>query len=357
MKNAGYFGKINAKRAAFWHGHPSKSLHVILVVGEYGKSTTALLIANLLEADERKVALFTNLESRIDTEPYKTPYDTSADALHSALGAARKKNVEFVILEVTPFIRQHHIFSTIQYNSIVATSVTDDLGLFFNQEVESAALPFAKEPTQISVAPHQIIYFGDEKGSDALIKDVRLHRGGTELTMVLDHHHEYEIATYLCGTANVLNVAAAIALVYVLGGNVDTFAEGIARVESVPGNFETLATKTPYRVIMDRASTAHSLKLVIESAKQLTKRRLIVALDPRFDTTTVSLTEGIADQVVVYGSAHDDGHLKIAKNQPDAVRSALRGGRIDDTVLFIGPAYQGVSIHDIPDTAENSTGE
>ena len=357
MKNGGYFGKINAKRAAFWHGHPSKSLHVILVTGEYGKSTTALLIANLLEADQRKVALFTNLESRIGNEPYIASYDSSADALHAALSAARKSNVQFVILEVTPFIRQHHIFSTIHYNSIVATSVTDDLGLFFHQEVEFAALPFAKEATDIPVAPHQIIYFGDEKGSDAFIKDVKLQRGGTELTIVLDHHHEYELATYLSGMANVFNVAAAVAIVYVIGGDVDTFAEGIARVESVPGNFETLATKTPYRVILDRASTEHSLKLVVESAKQLVKRRLIVALDPKFDKSVISLTESLADQVVTYGSAEDDGHLKIAKNQPEAIKSALRGGRIDDTVLFIGPVYKGISIHDIPDAAEDGAGE
>lgn len=357
MKNGGYIGTINAKRAAFLHGHPSKALHVILVTGEYGKSTTALLTANLLEADGHKVALFTNVESRIGDEPYKSAYDTSADALHSALALARKRGAEYVILEVSPFISQSHIASTIQYDSIIATSITDDLGSFFTKEVKYAALPYADEPTSISIAPHQIIYFGDKEGSDALIKDVTLRRGGTELTIALDHHHEYPLATYLAGSANTLNVAAAIALVYVLGGNVDNFAEGIARVESVPGNFEAITTNTPYRVLFDRAATADSLELVIASAKALTKRRLIVALDPLFDESSFIAVRTIADQVVSYGTAPDDGHIKLAKTQPDAIKSALRSGRIDDTVLFVGPTYQGVSIHDVPDTSDNPTGE
>lgn len=335
----GYINKINAHGAALWYRQPSKSVHVIMVAGKYAKTTVALLLASVLETGDKRVAVFTGQSSLITGEPYLQQFDTSAATVQAALAAAAKARVDYVIIEATAFVCQEHILKTIHYNSIVATSIEVEIAHMFDREVEYVALPYAEEPLEIPLAPHQIAYYGRDARADIYIETSKLRRGGSEITLVLDHHNSYDLATYLLGEANVENVAAAIAMAYILGIPTDDFAEGVARIETVANNFEHVKLDAPYRLYVDSAANSESLDKLITSARALAKRRLLVALDDGFSLDDAKRAATSADQVTIYSSDVSDGHIVLAKNLDDAVITTVRGARTDDSVLLVGRKF------------------
>jgi len=335
----GYLKSLNAKRAALWYRQPSKSLHLVLVSGEAGKSTTALYLYHILRADERKTAVFTDVECYINDTPYNARYTQSASSIQAALAAAKKAECDFVIIELTPEINQKSILKTLHYNSVLATTITPDLTTLFDRETEFIALPYADEPLEIPLAPHQIAYFGDNPAADIYIDKLKLRRGGTELDIVLDHHHHHEVATYLLGVLNAHNAAAAIAMAYVLGVTTDCFAEGIARLESVSGNLEHVSINAPYNLYIDSAKSTFSAHEAVATLAGLKKRRLLVAVANSLPLELSREVANIADQVVVYGYDSVDGHLVLARDRDDAIEVTLRGARLDDLVLFLGDDF------------------
>ena len=336
VNERGYLRSINAKRAALWYRQPSKSLHLVLVTGEAGKSTTALFLYHILQADNRNVAVFTNIVSYIGDDVYHGDFGQSANGLQSALSIAKKAGCDFVIIEMTPFINLESTLRTLHYNSIIATTTSPDLTKLFDRETEFVALPYAVDPITIPLAPHQIAYFGRDAAADIYIDDIKQKRGGTEIDVVLDHHHHYALASYLLGTLNVMNIAAAIAMAYILGVPIEAFAEGVARLEQMPANLEKLALDAPYNVYLDSAKSAESASSVVETLNSLKKRRLLVALSSELPLDLANDITNIADQVTVYGGDSVDGHLVLAKDRDHAIDTTLRGARLDDSVLFLG---------------------
>lgn len=349
--STGFLDSLSAKRASLRYGHPSRSLHIIIVTGAYGKTTTALLLANLLEAGGRSVAVFTDRLSRIKQETYQKDYRHSIAALHAALAAASKQRVDFAILEYSDVLSTPQNLASIEYNSVIATTTDSGTARLFSRELDYVVLPYSGNETSVAVAPHQIVYFGEQLGADAMAKDIVLRRSGSELTILLDHHHAYPLASYLTGQANIANIAAAVAMAYVLGVDVDSFEEGVARLERVPGNYDRVSTDGPFTIILDSAKELVSRIEVLKSAKRLAKRRLLVVLDNSHDENLLEAAKSYADQVTVYGVSSIKGSYKLARDRDDAIISTLRGARKDDTVLLLGKGFtsyaDGTSTYEI----------
>jgi len=140
------------------------------------------------------------------------------------------------------------------------------------------------------------------------------------------------------GRANAYNVAAAVAAAYVLGVSIESFEEGIARLEYVPGNFEYLPLDRLYNVVVDSAHEAKSLELVVADAKKLAKRRLLVVADESVHETHYSSIKVNSSAFTAIG-AHDAPGINAASDLQTATEVVLRGAKQEDTVLFIGSEY------------------
>ena len=135
-------------------------------------------------------------------------------------------------------------------------------------------------------------------------------------------------------------LAAAVAAAYVLGIDTDLFEEGIARLEGVLGNYVPIPTDKPYDVAVDSARHHVSYELVLETAKALAKRRLIVACDETVDKQGRRYAKEIANRVVVVGTDKDEvGGVTAAENAQSAALVALRSAKKDDYVLLLGTSY------------------
>lgn len=332
--------KFRSRKAALRYGHPSRSLKVILVTGMYGKTTTARLIGEVLRESGKRVALFSDGGSYIEQVPYAPQYDSAADGLQQALSAAKKQLCDIAVVEYTTELSRHTALDDVTVEMIVATTEQGLSDVLPSVTPTYLVVPSGYVADSSGIAAHQVVSFGSDELAEVRLASTTLYRRGLELDLVFDHHTSHEVASYLVGRANALNVAAAIAAVYVLGVDTSVFSEGIARLERVPGNYDYIDKDVPYDIVVDRAVQPESVGLVIDAAKELAKRRLIVVCDEALSHDgAIDSIKTHADRIIAVGHGTDVAGVEYAHTEADAVAVALRGARQGDTVVLLGNQY------------------
>ncbi len=330
--------KLSAKLAASRYRHPAKNLRVLTIAGPYGKTTTALLLAEILQEAGHSVLTLTNRVCKLNDQTLEVDFVPKAGPLQRLLAIGRKKKVDFVILEVNQAVLDSHVLSTITLEMSIITGDSSEANALSEQPVAYTVVPSSRSSESAQVVPHQAISFGDDELADARIKNVKLYQKGTEVSLVIDHHIDMPLATHLIGRANAYNVAAAVAAAYVLSVDTSRFEEGVARLEYVPGNYEHLPLDRLYAVVVDGAHIPRSLDLVVADAKKLTKRRLLVVADESVTEQGYAKVRPHASGFIAVG-AHDGPGIKGASDNKVAAEVTLRGAKQEDTVLFLGKQY------------------
>lgn len=335
-----FLAKFRSRKAALRYGHPSRSLQVIVVAGIYGKTTTAQLIREVLREAGKRVAILTNGGSFIEDVPYTIPYDTSAEAVQRALGGAKKQNCDVAIVEYTTELARHILIDDVAPTMIVATTEQGLGDMLRGATPKFLVVPSGYKAEGVGIAAHQVVSFGVDELAEVRLEQTKLYRRGLELTLIFDHHTSHQIASYLVGRANALNVAAAIAAVYVLGVDTKVFEEGVARLERVAGNYDYLLADAPYDIVVDRAVQPESVGLVVDTAQELARRRLIVVCDEGLShDDAIEIIREHADRVIAVGKPNDQPGIERASSEVEAVGIGLRAARKGDVVLLLGSRY------------------
>ncbi len=183
---------------------------------------------------------------------------------------------------------------------------------------------------------------------------------------------EMEIAMRLLGSHNVSNALAAITVGGALGIPLDTIAEGIASVDSVPGRFEHIHAGQDFQVIVDYAHTEDGLRNVLEAAREVCSGRVICVFGcggdrdkgkrPKMAAVSAELAdysiatsdnprtespERILLDVEVglqhAGKKRDDDYL-VFVDRGDAIRRALEIAEPGDLVMIAGKGHEDYQI-------------
>lgn len=329
-----FVSRVRARKAAVRHAHPSRSLQLVLVSGE-GSSTTARVLAEIFRETGKKTAVFTPRGSFIEDVPYTPSYRSSADALQKALAACKKQRCDTAIIAVDTELEQTGVIETLSIDLGLITELTCASEVVLAQPLRYMVVPAGSDTDLSRVAPHHTITYGQDVTADAHIKAVQLYRKGTEITIVIDHQTTVELATHLIGHANASRVAAAVAAAYVMGAPVEDLPEGVARLESLLGNFQFIQHDAPYRVAIDDATSVDSVSRLVASARELTKRRILVVCDQSVDPEALSAIKSQVDRLSVV-KGHSGEATDQADSLTDAVNLTIRGAKLDDLVLLIG---------------------
>ena len=84
-----------------------------------------------------------------------------------------------------------------------------------------------------------------------------------------------EFSSPLIGAANLQNIMGAIGVGLALGLEAKTIADGIERLQSVPGRLEKVANDSGIAILVDYAHTPDALEKVLGAVRPLTPKRLI----------------------------------------------------------------------------------
>src|SRR3954469_13021883 len=267
--------------AARFHGDPTARLRVVGITGTNGKTTSAFLVRELLEAAGRQPALLGTVKSVIGgvEEPLARTTPEAID-LQAAFADMLDAGDTACAMEVSSHALELHRAASIHWAAAVFTNLTQD-HLDFHPTMEESSLAkrrlFEADPGAVVINVddeygrrlHGELGRGTtiaiERDADLRATDLRMTMSGAEFTV-----DGLRLRSPLPGRFNVLNVLGAVAVARALGVADATIERGLPHAAPVPGRFEPVDEGQGFAVLVDYAHTPDSLENVLRAARELT---------------------------------------------------------------------------------------
>lgn len=289
--------------AATFYDYPARKMMVIGVTGTDGKTTTANLIFEILKAAGQRAGLISTVNAVIGDEIIDTGFHVTtpeATDVQHYLAKMVDAGLSTVVLETTSHGLTQHRVTGCEYDIAVITNITHEHLDYHNtyEEYRAAKVGLftsladtAEKPTG---NPRLAVLNRDDASYDYLAGIVTVNQisyglnGAGELTAldivsspsgvdftISGEGIEAAAHSNLPGTFNVSNCLAAIAAALGVGIDLQTAVEGIARMKGVPGRMEAIDMGQPFNAIVDFAHTPNALKVTLETAREMAKKRVI----------------------------------------------------------------------------------
>ncbi len=291
--------KALAEAAAIVHGNPSNELKLVGITGTNGKTTTTYLVLALAEAANRKAAMLTTVEYRIGNESQPavrtTPeasdtqrflreavekgcdvavMETSSQAIH----LRRCDGLNFSVAIFTNLTRDHLDYHDTMENYFDAKKQLFDgrLGNEPNSSIINIDDPWGlKLAIELKEKGQRVVTFSQNSSADLTAENVEVSLlKGT--TFVLNSPDDTRLITSpLVGKPHVYNMLSATAAALELGYDLDSIEKGLENCVGAPGRFERVAHDRNFAVVVDYAHSDDALLNTLETARELTKGRVI----------------------------------------------------------------------------------
>lgn len=380
-----------ALAAVAFYGEPSRALRLVAITGTNGKTTTAFLVASILEESGARPALFGTIEYRLAGEQgartaasHTTP--ESLD-LQRMLREVVEKGGRSAVMEVSSHALALERVTGCRFETAVFTNLSQD-HLDFHDTVESyfAAKEKLFVPPEGTPPPAHavlnaddfrcalirkkvggsILTFGIEAPADVTARKWKTTPSGLELTATTPAGL-VEVRSPLLGRHNVSNLLAAVATAITLEIPAETISRGITPVR-VPGRMEAIEEGQPFRVIVDYAHTEDALRTLIASAREINPvGRVLLVFGcggdrDRAKRPPMGQAAGACDwSVLTSDNPRSEDPLAIMNDvtvglqkakanyvaEPDrarAIERALREARSGDMVLIAGKGHEAYQI-------------
>lgn len=375
--------------AACLYGYPSRRLRVIGVTGTNGKTTTAFLVRAIMEEAGRKCGLLGTIEQTVGGgstigAPRTTPESADiqrlfAEMLHNgcttvamevsshSLVLHRTVGTEFDVAVYTNLTQDHLDFHRsfddyrhakgMLFRSLVSKS---DEGKFCKCAVINGDDPNAHYFHQATSVGRLVYGLTDD--CDVRARNVSVQPDGVRYTVETPIGRR-DIHLRLTGRFNVYNSMAAIAVGIHEGIDLDTIVRGVERTV-VPGRFEPVDVGQDFTVIVDYAHTPDSLENVLQTARSLSKGRIITIVGAGGDRDRGKrplmgeVASLLSDQVIVTsdnprsedpeaicrevaeGVKRHATCYEIVVDRREAIKRSVESARPGDLVLIAGKGHE-----------------
>ena len=276
--------------AARFHGDPTAELRVIGITGTNGKTTTAFLVREILEAAGIQTGLLGTVKQIVGgvEEPVVRTTPEAID-LQATFRRMLDAGDSACAMEVSSHALQLGRASGIRFAAKLFTNLTQD-HLDFHPTMEDYYLAKRRlfdEPgaavvnvddeygRRLAKELGEVVTFATANGelptADFVASDVSFDVSGALFAV-----RGVDVRTRLPGLFNVQNALGAIAASAQLGVSLEDAAAALAEAPRVPGRFEPVEEGQAFGVLVDYAHTPDSLENVLRAARELTDGRLHV---------------------------------------------------------------------------------
>jgi len=382
-----------APAASAFYGDPSAELRVIGVTGTNGKTTTAFLIREILEAAGIQTGLLGTVRQVVGGAEEEVERTTpEAIDLQGTFRRMLEAGDEACVMEVSSHALALHRADAIHFEAALFTNLTQD-HLDFHADMEDY---FGAKRLLFEMGPGvSIVNVDDEYGrrladefdcltfsaagadADLRATAVSFDAAGAQFSVALGSTGlkrdistrfrpiggEVEVRTGLPGDFNVANALGALAVTVAMGVEAAVAATGLARAERVPGRFEPIDEGQGFAVLVDYAHTPDSLENVLRAAGKLTDGRVISVFGaggdrdrdkrPKMGRAGASLSdlavvtsdnprsedpEAIIAEVV--GGIENGAKFEVEPDRRAAIALALGRAGAGDTVVIAGKGHE-----------------
>lgn len=274
-------------------GDPSRRVKVIGVTGTHGKTTTACLIAAVLEAAGVRSSIMgtfgysdgIDVDSASETTPPAhvlarwLAQSEAAGCTHAvmevssrALAERRLSGVELDVACITNIRRDH-----LDFHGSVANYRKAKSRMLRYLSSDGFAVLNADDPTCVGLLAElhgPALTVGLKSRGEITATIVEQFR--SEQTFLLQVGHETAaVRTPLVGDHNIYNCLQAAAIGAAFGIELTTICRGLESVQRIPGRMDRVECGQPFGVFVDHARTGDALATVLKSLRQVTDGKLI----------------------------------------------------------------------------------
>jgi UDP-N-acetylmuramoyl-L-alanyl-D-glutamate--2,6-diaminopimelate ligase len=386
---------VLAHLSAAWNGFPARKMRMIGVTGTDGKTTTVRLIASVLEAAGYRVGLISTVGALIGGEEIDTGFHTTtpdAPAVQQYLARMVQADSQYAVIEATSHgLAQQRVLGC-EFDVAVVTNITHEhLDYHGTSEeyraakarlFESLRTSYRKPGvTKVSVlnaddssydfleayAAERSHSYGIECPCDVQATGIRLSPTGTAFT-ALTPAGDFEVMSPLVGAFSVYNILAAIAVGVSQGLPVEAMQRGIAAMRGVEGRMERMDLGQDFDVIVDFAHTPNALEKALNTARTLTRGKVIVVFgcaglrdrakrplmgkiagglaDYAYLTAEDPRTEDVNDIIEQIAAGcrqarrKEGAHFWRVPDRGEAIAAAIQKARAGDLVIVTGKGHE-----------------
>ncbi len=370
-----------------FYDYPDEKLKLIGITGTDGKTTTAMIIRDLIGINYcgyigTNGAKGKKLDQKLNNT---TP---ECHIIYKILDAFVKEDLRYVAMETSSeaFFRKR--LEPFHFDIAILTNITEDhlnvhktlsnyidskKQLFKQLKKDGIAILNCDDKffDEFQKIHKHVLSYGKNKKADLLIKEYHEHSNNTEILFEYNHI-EYQITSPLLGEFNVYNLMGAILALIALDIPIAEILPKIPKINIPSGRMEILPFGSPYKIILDYAHTTNGLKSVLNYLKKMDHQRIITVVgsaggrekekrstmgktvldnsdlvifttdDPRMEDPLDIIKQMIAD---------NKGCYQIILDRGKAIEYALDIAKKDDIVLIAGKGrdnYMAVKDQYIP---------
>ena len=273
--------------------HPSRRMPVVGVTGTNGKTTTAYLLAAMLDAAGLKAGMLGTVAYRIGGEDREASRTTpEAPDVQQLLNDMLQHGCKSAVMEVSSHALSLKRVDGMRFAAAVFSNLTRD-HLDFHEDMEAY---FAAKRRLFEMLPREapaVINLDDPRGAElvaitgrpityAITAAADVRPGPIDMTLgglkfeIATPRGPVQVTAKLVGKPNVYNILAAAATAVSLDVPLDAIARGVAGLAGVPGRFEVVSKPDDeVTVVVDYAHTDDALRNLLETARPLAAKRLV----------------------------------------------------------------------------------
>lgn len=370
------------------HGKPSSELRLVGITGTNGKTTTASLVGQCLEALGGRVALIGTLGLQFGDELTDVGLTTAqADVVSRFLRRSLAAGATHATMEVSSHALDQGRVDALRFEVAAFSNLTQDhldyhgtlaaygeakarlfCALSPSASVINADDAFGRE--LLSRLPKGALSVGRDPRCDVALERCRLGAYDSQLT-VNTPCGRVEFETQLVGAHNVDNWLLCIGILTALGEGVERLPEIAPRVRPAPGRMQRCVVDgTDVSVLVDYAHTPDALQRALEACRELlppgaklwcvfgcggdrdrSKRpkmgKLAADLADRAvvtsDNPRTEEPKAIVEQIVAaMGGAQFEVHVQL--DRAAAIAHAVQNADPSDVILIAGKGHEDYQI-------------
>jgi UDP-N-acetylmuramoyl-L-alanyl-D-glutamate--2,6-diaminopimelate ligase len=278
-----------AEAAQRFFDDPTATLDVVGITGTSGKTTTAFLVREALEAAGRRCGLLGTVKSIVGGEERPVVRTTpEAIDLQRTFRSMLDAGDRACAMEVSSHALELRRADGIHFSAAIFTNLSQD-HLDFHPTMEDYFLAKRKlfeSGPGVAIANLDDPYgrrlaeefdattFAIDTEADYRAVRVRTDLGGSEFTINAPDG-PFSVTTPLSGRFNVLNALAAWAAARELGVEPGVLTGAMSRATRVPGRFEPVDEGQGFAVLVDYSHKPGALDNALRAARELTDGRVI----------------------------------------------------------------------------------
>lgn len=273
--------------AANYFDHPAEKMVMIGITGTNGKTSSTLLLKQVLESRGAKVGLIGTMENMIGNISIPTQRTTPESfELQALFARMEEEGCTHVVMEVSSHALTLERVGGIRYDVAAFTNLTEDHLDFHktmenycqakaelfrrcNQAVINIDDPYA--PAMLNAAECPVITYGCGENAELRAENADYAADGISFTV-----GGVQVHLPIPGKFTLYNALTVIGIARALGIAVPDSAAALGTAQGVKGRIEVVPTPgKPYTVLIDYAHTPDGLENVLSSVRDFCRGRLI----------------------------------------------------------------------------------